>query len=134
MQCLACKVRGPDTVPAFEEVGGSRKGQGEVGVPCTALYHGQSGYSANVRGGEHQADQRSNKTSNAMIRHNNIYHRSEKVQYQMSVVSLHKEPIGRLLREGVDIVANNQTILLNSKEEFLQGAVPSTRTQRGLGH
>ena len=134
VQCLACKVRGPDTVPAFEEVGGSRKGQGEVGVPCTALYHGQSGYSANVRGGEHQADQRSNKTSNAMIRHNNIYHRSEKVQYQMSVVSLHKEPIGRLLREGVDIVANNQTILLNSKEEFLQGAVPSTRTQRGFGH
>ena len=69
-----------------------------------------------------------------MIRHNNIYHRSEKVQYQMSVVSLHKEPVGRLLREGVDIVANNQTILLNSKEEFLQGAVPSTRTQRGFGH
>ena len=69
-----------------------------------------------------------------MIRHHNIYHRSEKVEYQMSVVSLYKEPVGRLLREGVDIVANNQTILLNSKEEFLQGAVPSTRTQRGFGH
>ena len=69
-----------------------------------------------------------------MIRHNNIYHRSEKVEYQMSVVSLYKELVGRLLREGVDIVANNQTILLNSKEEFLQGAVPSTRTQRGFGH
>ena len=54
-----------------------------------------------------------------MIRHNNIYHRSQKVQYQMSVVSLHKEPVGRLLREGVDIVAGNQTILLNSKEEFI---------------
>ena len=67
-----------------------------------------------------------------MIRHNNIYHRSQKVPYQMSVVSLHKEPVGRLLREGVDIVAGNQTILLNSKE-FLQGAVPSTRTQRGFG-
>ena len=51
----------------------------------------------------------------------------------MSVASLHKEPVGRLLREGVDIVAGNQTILLNSKEEFLQGAVPSTRTQRGFG-
>ena len=27
-----------------------------------------------------------------MIRHNNLYHRSEKVLYQMSVFSLHKEP------------------------------------------
>ena len=60
-------------------------------------------------------------------------HLSRQVDYQMSVVSLHKDPVGRLLREGVDIVAGNQTILLNSKEEFLQGAVPSTRTQRGFG-
>ena len=82
---------------------------------------------------QYQNLKRLDKTSNAMIRHNNIYHRSQKVPYQMSVVSLHKEPVGRLLREGVDIVAGNQTILLNSKEEFLQGAVPSTRTQRGFG-
>ena len=60
-------------------------------------------------------------------------HLSRQVDYQKSVVSLHKDPVGRLLREGVDIVAGNQTILLNSKEEFLQGAVPSTRTQRGFG-
>ena len=87
-----------------------------------------------MRGGEHQTDQKANKQSNAMTRHNNLYHFSRQVNYQMSVVSLHKEPVGRLLREGVDIVAGNQTILLNSKEEFLQGAVPSTRTQRGFGH
>ena len=46
----------------------------------------------------------------------------------MSVVSTHKEPVGRRLRKGVDIVAGNQIILLNSKEEFLQGAVPSIGT------
>ena len=68
-----------------------------------------------------------------MVRHNILYHLSRQVDYQMSVVSLHMEPVGRLLREGVDIVAGNQTILLNSKEEFLQGAVPNTRTQRGFG-
>jgi hypothetical protein len=51
----------------------------------------------------------------------------------MSVTSSHTEPVGRKLREGVDIVAGNQDILLNSKEEFLQGAVPSTRVQRGFG-
>ena len=69
-----------------------------------------------------------------MVRHNTIYHLSQQVDYQMSVVSTHSEPLGRKLREGVEIVAGNQDILLNSKEEFLQGAVPSTRTQRGFGH
>ena len=130
VQCLACRDQGSDTVPDFEEVGGNRQGQGEVGVPCLSRYHGQSGYCGNVRGAVHQDEQKANKTSNAMMRHNNLYHRSEKVPYQMSVVSLHKKPMGRLLREGEDIVAGNQTILFNTKEEFLQGAVPSTRTQR----
>ena len=69
-----------------------------------------------------------------MVRHNILYHLSQQVDNQMSVVSTHSEPLGRKLREGVDIVAGNQDILLNSKEEFLQGAVPSTRTQRGFGH
>ena len=59
--------------------------------------------------------------------------KSAEVPYQMSVASSHTEPVGRKLREGVDIVAGNQDILLNSKEEFLQGAVPSTRVQRGFG-
>ena len=68
-----------------------------------------------------------------MVRHNTLYHKGEQVDYMMSVISTHKEPVGRRLREGVEIVAGNQTILLNSKEEFLQGAVPSTRTQRGFG-
>ena len=65
--------------------------------------------------------------------HSQLYHNSQPVPYQMSVVSLHNEPVGRKLREGVDIVSGNQDILLNSKEEFLQGAVPSTRVQRGFG-
>ena len=45
----------------------------------------------------------------------------------MSVVSTHSEPLGRKLREGVEIVAGNQDILLNSKEEFQQGAVQGHR-------
>ena len=75
----------------------------------------------------------SHKQSNAMWRHSQLYHNSQPVPYQMSVVSLHNEPVGRKLREGVYIVSGNQDILLNSKEEFLQGAVPSTRVQRGFG-
>ena len=131
VQCLACKDRGPDTVPYKEEE--DRPGQGEVGVPCVALYHGESGYSAFTRALGHQKEMEAGKQSNAMARHSKLYHKSERVPYQMSVVSTHKEPLGRKLREGVDIVAGNQTILLNSKEEFLQGAVPSTRAQRGFG-
>ena len=133
VQCMRCKEHGPDTVPAEEEQDGSRPGQGVVGVPCLALYHGQSGYNGYTRGLDHQADKEAKRQTNAMVRHNILYHLSRQVDYQMSVVSLHKDPVGRLLREGVDIVAGNQTILLNSKEEFLQGAVPSTRTQRGFG-
>ena len=129
VQCMRCKERGPDFVPHEEEQGGGRRGEGEVGKPCVSLYHGESGYCGFVRGLDHQRD----KQTNAMVRHSAIYHLSQQVNYQMSVVSTHSEPLGRRLREGVEIVSGRQTILLNSKEEFLQGAVPSTRTQRGFG-
>ena len=119
--------------PDEEEQGGGRPGQGEVGVPCTALHHGESGYSAYACGLDHQKDLVNKKKTNAQWRHSLLCHNSEKVPYQMSVVSTHTEPVGRKLREGVDIVLGNQTILLNSREEFLQGAVPTTRTQRGFG-
>ena len=133
VQCLACKERGPDTVPEEEEEGGGRAGQGVGGVPCVSLYKGESGYSAHVRGLDHDKDEEKKRQSNAMVRHSKLYHRSGEVDYQMSVVSTHKDALGRQLREGVDIVSGNQAILLNSKEEFLQGAVPYTRTQRGFG-
>ena len=133
VQCLACRDRGPDSVPEEEEQGGGRPGQGEVGVPCLALYHGESGYSSFTRGLDHQQDLKGKKKTNALWRHSQLYHNSAEVPYQMSVTSSHTEPVGRKLREGVDIVAGNQDILLNSKEEFLQGAVPSTRVQRGFG-
>ena len=51
----------------------------------------------------------------------------------MSVASIHSEAYIRKLREGTITISGEQNILLNSKQEFLQGAVPSTRSQRGLG-
>ena len=45
-------------VPADEEQDGSRPGQGVVGVPYLALYHGQSGYSGKTRGRDHEQDKR----------------------------------------------------------------------------
>ena len=115
--------------------GVKRPGQGRVGVPCTSLYHGESGYSAFTRGLDHQEDQEKVDKTNAMVRHTALYHqgREDDVDYSMSVVSTHRDPLTRQLREGVAIVANQQDILLNSKQEFLQGAVPSTRVHRGFG-
>ena len=43
----------------------------------------------------------------------------------MSMVSTTTVPHIRKTREGMDIVARNKDILLNSKKDFLQGAVPS---------
>ena len=70
-----------------------------------------------------------------MVRHTSLYHqgREAEVDYSMSVVSTHMDALTRQLREGVTIISNEQDILLNSKQEFLQGAVPNTRVQRGFG-
>ena len=51
----------------------------------------------------------------------------------MSVNSTHTDPLTRKTREGVVIIAGHQEIVLNSKQEFLQGQVPSARTLRGFG-
>ena len=134
MQCLACRDRGPDTVPVVEEEEGERRpGEGQVGVPCTALYHGETGYNAFTRGLGHQAALKAKNRKNALWRHSALYHRGELVDYTMSVVSTHMDALTRQIREGVTIIDNQQKILLNSKQEFLQGAVPSTRTQSGFG-
>ena len=106
-----------------------------MGVPCTSLYHGESGYSAFTRGLDHQGDMEKKVKTNAMVRHASLYHqgREEEVDFSMSVMSTHMDPHTKQLREGVMIISNQQDILLNSKQEFLQGAVPSTRVQRGFG-
>ena len=134
IQCIACRDHGPDSVPEEEKEEGERRpGQGQVGVPCLALYHGQSGYSGFTRGLEHQSGKEKHDKKNALWRHCQLYHQSREVEFSMSVNSTPSEPLTRLCREGVQIISGDQDILLNSKQEFLQGAVPSTRVQRGFG-
>ena len=75
IKCVTCEVRGPHTVPQEEEESGERRpGQGQVGVPCLSLYHGQSGYSGYERGKDHQDDKKRKDKSNACVRHSNLYH------------------------------------------------------------
>ena len=112
-ECLACRDSGPPTVPEDkEEDGESRPGQGEVGVPCLALYHGESGYSAFTRRLNHQDDLAKKKKSNALWRHCQIYHKSKEVPFSMTVESTHKEPYARKYWEGISIASGEQDILL----------------------
>ena len=104
-----------------------------VGQQADTKYHGESGYSGYTRGGEHQTGLQKKNRSNALWRHCELYHGGETAEFSMSVMSTTTKPFIRKIREGVEIVAGNQDILMNSKEEFLQGAVPSTRVQRGFG-
>ena len=73
VQCLACNEQGPDTVPEEEEQGGDRQGQWKVAVPCLSLYHEETGYSANIRGLDHNKDEKHKRQTNAMVRHSKVY-------------------------------------------------------------
>ena len=146
IMCKTCQEYGPSTVPVreYDEDGemedmeesaaraGGRPGQGEVGKPCSALYHGESGYSAYHRGLGHLEGLEKKRKKNALWRHSLLYHGGEKADFSMSVTAVHPTPLARKLREGSDIISGEQDILMNSKLEFLQGAVPHTRRQWGL--
>ena len=108
-------------MPEEEEEGEGRAGQGEVGVPCLALYHSESGYSAFPRGLDHQDDLARRSKTNSLWRHCQIYHEAKEVPFQMTVASIHKKPKVRKCREGVAIVAGEQDILLNSKHQEPEG-------------
>ena len=136
IDCVNCEFCWLHTAPQEEEVGGHRRpGQGQVGVSCVNLYHGQSRYSGCTRGLDHQEEITRKDKSNACWRHSLLYHDQGKkeVGFSISMVSTTLVFYIRLTREGVESVASNQDILMNSKEEFLQGAVPSTRIQTGFG-
>ena len=88
-----------------------------------------SGYSAFTGGLERSAALKNKSKKNALWLHCTLYHNSNPVQFSMSVASTHTDPPSRKTREGVTIIAGDQDVLLNSKQEFLQEAVPSQRTQ-----
>ena len=103
-----------------------------MGKPCVSVYHGESGYSGYHRGLGHLEGLNKMRKKNALWRHSLLYHGGERAQYSMSVSAVHPTALSRKLREGCDIVSEKRDILLNSKLEFLQGAVPHSRRQWGL--
>ena len=132
--CLTCRDTGPSSVPTDREEQDERQTKKiVVGQPAISKYYGESGYSGNVRGGDHHTGMDRKDRSNALYRHCLLYHGGQKAEFSMSVLSTTNKPYIRRIEEGVRIVAGEQDILLNSREEFLQGTIPSTRVQRGFG-
>ena len=110
---------------------GGRQGQGEVGKLCLSLYHGESGYSAYQRGLGHIEGLDKKRKKNPLWRHSLLYHGGQDAEFAMSVTTVHSSVLARKLREGTDIISGDSDILMNSKLEFLQGAVPHTRRKGG---
>ena len=88
--------------------------------------HVSAHHRLHTRGLDHQEDREKDDKTKAMVRHTSVYHQGRecKVDYSKSVVSTHKDPLTRKIRNGVAIISNQQDILLNNKQEFLQGVVP----------
>ena len=107
-----------------------------------SVYEGESSRNGYTRGNEHTEAIRKKNMTNALAKHTKEYHGGHEVQFDMSVTSVHKDPLSRQIQEGVNIanggcnsIVKKQKgmtkLLLNSKLEYLQGAVPKTRIQRG---
>ena len=97
-----------------------------------ATYWGETSRNGYTRGKEHLEALDSKDTKNALWKHCMQYHLGNRTNFKMKITNSFRDPLTRLVNEGVNIVAENQDILMNSKSEFRQGAVGQTSTRRGL--
>ena len=110
-----------------------RPSQGEVGKLYKAVYHGESGYSAYHRGlGHLEGMERKTEEETMLCGDTPFSTMGGEADFSMSILATHPTVVARKLQEGCDIVSAERDILLNSKLEFLQGAVPHTRRQWGM--
>lgn len=133
-------TEGPDILPPRRE--GGPPVVGEVQKPMLSIYEGESSRNGYTRGLEHKDAIAKKRMTNALAKHNKEYHGDRDINYDMTVTSVHQDPLSRQIQEGVNIANggcagrkhndNMTKLLLNSKLEYLQGVVPQTRTQRGL--
>ena len=109
--CLTCRDTGPSTVPNDREEQNERQTKKIiVGQPAISKYYGESGYSGNVRGGDHHIGMDRKDRSNALYRHCLLYHGGQKAEFTMSVLSNTNKPYIRRIEEGVRIVAGDQDV------------------------
>ena len=113
-------------------MGNIEEGEPIILGPQKATYWGESARNGFTLGKEHLSAIRNKNEENAMWKHCVKHHRGDRAEFKMKITSTFKDPLSRLIREGVNIVAGNEDILMNSKAEFKQGAVGRVRLTRGL--
>ena len=105
----------------------------------TAVYYGETGFSAYYRGGQHDKAIRSHDLENAFAKHLHLYHpeaEGDTTMFTMKVVQSFTKPLPRQITEAVMIdkarTDVNNTISLNSRAEFRQPAIPRVIVTREL--
>ena len=135
IDCVTCAENGPSDVRNNTNngsLGNIEEGEPIILGPQKATYWGESARNGFTRGKEHLSAIRNKNEDNAMWKHCVKHHRGDRAEFKMKITSTFKDPLSRLIREGVNIVAGNEDILMNSKSEFKQGAVGRVRLTRGL--
>jgi hypothetical protein len=84
------------------------------------VYEGESSRSARIRGAEHLADFKSERSNSVLLKHKLKEHQEEEMNIKMKITKKFKDPLTRQANEAVRIsMRNNQKgELLNSKSEF----------------
>ena len=125
--CMTCKERGNASIPG--DNGEVIRVNSEQRRSVESVYYGETSKSCYTRGRQHvenlENERSSNRTSNAFVRHRDLYHRGEEesVRFKVDVVRKFKKPLQRQVWEGVEIHSSEAGILMNSKLDHYQPAV-----------
>ena len=130
IECRNCRTEGPDTIPPR-----ATDGQIVVGESTVSYYLiGETARNAYTRSIEHREAVTKLQANNALGKHAIDYHGGKQITLNMWVTSTHNDPLTRQIQEGVSIVTGVRHkrdselphLQMNSKAEYLQGAVPQT--------
>ena len=110
-----------------------------MGESTVSYYIGETARNADTRSIEHQEAVTKLQANKALGKHALDYHGGKRITLDMWVTSTHNDPLTRQIQEGVFIVtwmrhkrdSELSHLQMNSKAEYLHGAVPQTRTIRG---
>ena len=103
----------------------------EKGV--NAIYNGESGRSAYFRSKQHKSDITNCRTSNALAKHLEIYHKNDVGNtdaFKFKSEKVFSKCLDRQVMEGVAITNSKCDILMNSRGEYHQPAVTRVVTTR----
>ena len=102
-------------------------------------YYGETCFNGYTRGIQHQNDYRSKSKAkqekSALRKHAKEHHNDKKVHYRMEIVkSFKNNPLARQVFESVKIVNSKleDDIQLNTKDEFNQAMIITTKNSRGI--